>query len=54
MASAKYSAGLNASAAFATGPEANIRITTPAIAAAMEAPADNPIATFALPRCAMG
>src|SRR5262245_23610600 len=36
MASAKYSAGLNASAAFATGPEANIRMSTPAIAAAME------------------
>ena len=54
MASAKYSAGLNASAAFATGPEANMRISTPAIAAAMDAPADNPMATLALPCCAMG
>ena len=54
MASAKYSAGLKASAAFATGPEANIRIMTPTMAAASEAPADNPIATLALPCCAMG
>src|SRR5262249_59906135 len=38
MARAKYSAGLNARAAFATGPEANIRISTPAIAAATDAP----------------
>ena len=54
MASAKYSAGLNASAAFATGADANIRIRTPTIAAASEAPADNPMATLALPCWAIG
>ena len=54
MASAKYSAGLKASAAFATGPEANIRISTPTIAATIEAPADSPMATLALPCCAIG
>ena len=54
IASAKYSAGLNASATLATGPEANIRIKTPTIAATIEAPADSPMATLALPRCAIG
>ena len=54
IASAKYSAGLNARAAFATGPDANIKMRTPTMAAASEAPADNPIATLALPCCAMG
>ena len=54
MASAKYSAGLNASAAFATGPEANIKIMTPTMAAVIDAPADSPMATLALPRCASG
>ena len=33
-----------ASATLATGPEASIRISTPTIAAAMEAPADRPSA----------
>ena len=54
MASAKYSAGLNASATFATGADANIRIRTPTIAATSEAPADSPMATLALPCCAIG
>ena len=54
IASAKYSAGLKASATVATGPETNIRISTPTMPATIEAPAERPIATLALPCCAIG
>ena len=53
-ASAKYSAGPKASAAFATGSAANISTRTPKMPATIEAPADSPMATMALPCCAIG
>lgn len=54
MASAKYSAGPTASPALATGPAANIRTSTPKMPATIEPPADRPMATMALPCCAIG